>query len=72
MEGIDPKLLAKLKEEVQKKLVQRERECVEFWLSELQKIYQKQHRTLEDLKADLRILLDKMKNRLEVIKTKGY
>jgi uncharacterized coiled-coil protein SlyX len=52
--------------------VQRERECVEFWLSELQKIYQKQHRTLEDLRADLRILLDKMKNRLEVIKTKGY
>jgi hypothetical protein len=72
MEGIDPKLLAKLKEEVQKKLVQRERECVEFWLYELQKIYQKQHRTLEDLRADLRILLDKMKNRLEVIKTKGY
>jgi hypothetical protein len=72
MEGIDPKLLAKLKEEVQKKLVQRERECVEFWFSELQKIYQKQHRTLEDLRADLRILLDKMKNRLEVIKTKGY
>jgi hypothetical protein len=72
MEGIDSKLLAKLKEEVQKKLVQRERECVEFWLYELQKIYQKQHRTLEDLRADLRILLDKMKNRLEVIKTKGY
>jgi hypothetical protein len=24
------------------------------------------------LRADLRILLDKMKNRLEVIKTKGY
>jgi len=72
MEGIDPKLLAKLKEEVQKKLAQRERECVEFWLAELQRVYQKQHRTLEDLKAELRLLIDKMRKRLDVIKTKGY
>lgn len=72
MEGLDPKILQKLKEKVQKELAQRERECIEFWLSEIAKIYQKNHKTLEELKSDLRIFMDKMKNRLEILKTKGY
>ncbi len=72
MEGLDPKMLAKLKERIQKELAQRERETIEFWHAEMLKIYQKNHKTLEDLKSDLRLYLDKMKNRLEVLKTKGY
>lgn len=72
MEGLDPKLLQKLKEKVQKELAQREKECVEFWLGEILKVYQKNHRTLEELKSDLRLYIDKMKNRLETLKTKGY
>ncbi|MGC8871682.1 MAG: hypothetical protein ACP5QC_02220 [Caldimicrobium sp.] len=72
MEGIDPKILQKLKEKVQKELVNKEKECIEFWLSEITKIYQKNHKTLEELKSDLRFFMDKMKNRLEILKTKGY
>ena len=72
MEGIDPKILQKLKEKVQKELLNKERECIEFWLSEITKIYQKNHKTLEELKSDLRFFMDKMKNRLEILKTKGY
>lgn len=72
MEGIDPKLLQKLKEKVQSELANRERECIEFWLAEIQKIYQKRHGSLEELKAELRLYIDKMKNRLEILKTKGY
>ncbi|MGC8966071.1 MAG: hypothetical protein ACP5KO_04650 [Caldimicrobium sp.] len=72
MEGIDPKILQKLKEKVQKELLNKERECIEYWLSEITKIYQKNHKTLEELKSDLRFFMDKMKNRLEILKTKGY
>jgi hypothetical protein len=72
MEGIDPKLLQKLKEKVQKELLNKERECIEYWLSEITKIYQKNHKTLEELKSDLRFFMDKMKNRLDILKTKGY
>ncbi len=71
MEGLDPKLLAKLKDRVKKELVQKEKETIEYWLEELQKVYQKNHQTLAELKSDLRKFMDRMKNRLEVIKTKG-
>lgn len=72
MEGIDPKVLQKLKAKVQKELRDRERECVEYWLEELLKIYQKKHATLEELKSELRLYIDKMRNRLDILKTKGY
>lgn len=72
MDRMDPKVLQKLKEKVQRELNQRERECVEFWLEEILKIYQKKHATLEELKSELRLYIDKMKNRLEILKTKGY
>jgi molybdopterin converting factor small subunit len=71
MEGLDPKLLARLKERVKKELVQKEKETIEYWLEELQRVYQKNHQTLAELKSDLRKFMDRMRNRLEVIKTKG-
>ena len=72
MEGLDPKILARLKEKIQKELVQRERETVEYWLNELLKVYQKKHQTLAEFKAEIRQYIDRMKNRLEVLKTGGY
>jgi siroheme synthase (precorrin-2 oxidase/ferrochelatase) len=72
MEGLDPKILARLKEKIQKELAQRERETVEYWLNELLKVYQKNHQTLAEFKAEIRQYIDRMKNRLEVLKTRGY
>ena len=72
MEGLDPKLLAKLKEKVQRELVQKEKETIEYWMNELLKVYQKNHQTLAEFKAEIRSYIDKMKNRLEVLKTRGY
>lgn len=71
MEKIDPKLLAKLREKFQKELVQKEREILEYWLEELIKVYQKNHPTLAEFKAEIRQFIDRMKNRLEIIKTRG-
>ncbi|PMP66490.1 MAG: hypothetical protein C0190_05580 [Thermodesulfobacterium geofontis] len=72
LEGIDPKLLSKLKEVFQRELVQREKETLEYWMNELIKVYQKNHQTLAEFKADIRKYIDRMRNRLEVIKTKGF
>ncbi len=72
MEGLDPKLLARLKERVQKELVQKEKETIEYWMNELLKVYQRNHQTLAEFKAEIRTFIDKMKNRLEVLKTRGY
>lgn len=72
MEGLDPKILNKIKQKVQEEIVKRERETVEYWLGELIKVYQKNHQTLAEFKADIRQFIDRMKNRLEVLKTKKY
>ncbi len=72
MEGIDSKILNRLKEKVQKELTQREIETIEYWLKELMKVYQKNHPTLAELKTDIRKYMDRMKNRLEILKTKGF
>lgn len=71
MEKLDPKLLAKLKEKFQRELIQKERETLEYWLEELIKIYQKNHPTLAEFKAEIRQFIDRMKNRLEIIRTRG-
>ncbi len=71
MEGLDTKLLAKLKDRVKRELVQKEKETIEYWLKELQKVYQKNHQSLAELKSDLRRFIDRMKNRVETIKTRG-
>jgi len=72
MEGLDPKLLNKLKQKVQKELAEKEKETIEYWMNELLRVYQKNHQTLAEFKAEIRSFIDKMKNRLEVLKTRGY
>lgn len=72
MEGLDPKVLNKIKQKVQEEIAKKEREAVEYWLTELIKVYQKNHQTLAEFKADIRQFIDRMKNRLEVLKTKKY
>ncbi|QJA06122.1 hypothetical protein FVE67_04615 [Thermosulfurimonas marina] len=68
---MDPKLLENLKRKVQQELVNREREVLEYWLAELEKVYRRKHQTLAELKSELHLLMEKMKKRLSVIQTKG-
>lgn len=68
---MDPRLVETLKRKVQKELVNREREVLEYWLLELEKVYARKHQSLAELKSELRLLMDRMKRRLEVIQTKG-
>ena len=71
MSQLDRKTLEQLKHKVQQELVKREIESLEYWLNELSKIYQRGHQTLTELKSDLRHFLDRMKNRINTLKTRG-
>ncbi len=68
---MDARLLESLKKKVQRELANREAETLEYWIAELEKVYNRKHQSLAELKSELRLLLDRMKRRLEVIRTRG-
>ncbi len=72
MAQLDRRLVEQLKRQVQAELAKKEAECVEYWLQELQKVYARKHQTLSELKAELKQLMEKMKNRIQVVKTRGF
>ncbi len=69
--NLDRKLLEQIKKKVQEELVKKEMESLEYWLGELQKVYSRGHQSLPELKSDLRQFMDRMKNRIQTLKTKG-
>ncbi len=60
--------MEQLKKKVQEELASREIQVTEFWLEELNRIYAKRNLTLEALREEIRLLIEKMKNRLRVVK----
>ncbi len=72
MSQLDRRLIEQLKKQVQEELAKKEAECVEYWLAELQKIYNRRHQTLSELKSELRHFMERMKNRIQVIRTRGF
>ncbi|WP_022853850.1 hypothetical protein [Thermodesulfatator atlanticus] len=68
---MDRKLLEQLKKKVQEELVKKEIESLEYWLLELQKVYAKKHQSLPEFKADIKNFMERMKNRIQTLKTKG-
>ncbi|WP_456434466.1 hypothetical protein [Thermosulfuriphilus sp.] len=64
----DKRLMEQLKKKVQEELASREIQVTEFWLEELNRIYAKRNLTLEALREEIRLLIEKMKNRLRVVK----
>ncbi len=71
MKELDPKLLEKIKKRIERELVLKEKETIEYWMTELEMVYKKNHQTLAEFKSDIRAFIDRMRNRIEVIKTKG-
>ncbi len=71
MTQLDRRLVEQLKRQVQAELAKKEIECLEYWLQEIQKVYARKHQTLPEFKAELRQLMERMKNRLQVVRTRG-
>ncbi|MFH0810205.1 MAG: hypothetical protein V2A77_07020 [Pseudomonadota bacterium] len=69
MPQIDKEFLARMKQEVEGRLAQKEYESVEYWLARVTEIHDRRHSSLAALQVDLRTLQEKMRNRLKAIKS---
>jgi len=70
MPQIDEKtLIAGLKKKVEKELVDRELDVLEFWKGEVEKLSQRKSEGLGSLQLDLKNLLHRMENRIKILKT---
>jgi Skp family chaperone for outer membrane proteins len=65
---MDKTVLAEMQRKVQKEMVDRERRLLEYWRSELEKIYQKRHNNLATLQLEIKGLLDRMENRMRILR----
>ena len=60
-----------MQRKIEKQLVQKEIEVVEFWQQEVDKLLHKKSESLSALLQEFGELSKKMKNRLEVVKRSG-
>lgn len=63
--NIDQTFARQMRERVEKELAARERECLEYWSLEIERILKRRHRELAGLQNDLQGLLARMNTRLE-------
>jgi hypothetical protein len=65
---MDKTLLAEMQKRVQKEMNERERRLLEYWRGELEKVHRKRHEGLAALQLDLKGLLDRMDNRIRLLR----
>ncbi len=65
---LDPKIVRKMKEEVEKRLLLNELKVLEYWRGELEKVLKKA-KTLSGVMNDMASLIKKIENREKVIKS---
>lgn len=69
--AMDRELMARLKREVDERLVAREAETIEYWLGQLSGAYERKHANLAALQVELQALMEKMRTRLKALKSYG-
>jgi hypothetical protein len=69
---IDEKaLISELKKKVEKELVERELSVLEFWKGEVEKLSHKRAESLGSLQIDLKNLVQRLENRIRILKKGG-
>ena len=68
---MDKAFVEQMQKKIEKQLVQKEIEVVEFWQQEVDKLLHKKSESLSALIQEFGELSKKMKNRLEVVKRSG-
>ncbi|MEW5947853.1 MAG: hypothetical protein AB1711_00370 [Thermodesulfobacteriota bacterium] len=68
MQTMDKVFVEQMKRKVENELREREIQAIEYWLSELIKIYEKRHQQMADLQVDIQNLVAKMRTRLKTLK----
>jgi hypothetical protein len=68
---MDKAFVEQMQRKIEKQLVQKEIEVVEFWQQEVDKLLHKKTESLSALLQEFGELSKKMKNRLEIVKRSG-
>ena len=68
---MDKVFVEQMQRKIEKQLVQKEIEVVEFWQQEVDKLLHKKSESLSALLQEFGELSKKMKNRLEIVKRSG-
>jgi hypothetical protein len=64
---LDVALIRQMNQRVQEELIKKEREVVQYWLGEIQRLADKRHQDLSGLQIDLKALVQKIQNRLKML-----
>lgn len=67
--ALDQALIRQMTERVQEELIKKERETVQYWLGELERLLEKRHRDMASLQVDLTALRQRFQNRLKMLKS---
>ncbi|MBW2060605.1 MAG: hypothetical protein JRI95_03470 [Deltaproteobacteria bacterium] len=67
--SVDQKFIRQMQAKVRQELAEKERECVEYWQADLEKVLKRHHQDLAGLESDLKRILAKMNNRLKKLET---
>lgn len=65
---MDKPLLAEIRKKVQKEMIERERRLLEYWKGEVEKVHLKRHESLAALQLDLKGLIERMENRIRILR----
>ena len=68
---MDKAFVEQMQRKIEKQLVQKEIEVLEFWQEEVEKLLHKKSESLSALLQEFGELSKKMKNRLEIVKRTG-
>jgi hypothetical protein len=64
----DKALWDQIKKRIQREMADRERQAVDYWKRELEKIYRRRHEGLAPLLVEMKGLLERMENRIRILK----
>ncbi len=66
--GVDRTVLAEMQKRLQREMAERERKTVEYWRTEVEKIYKRRHENMASLQIELKNLMDRMDNRIKILR----
>ncbi len=61
---VDQAFIRQMQKKVEQELAAKERECIMYWSSEMEKILKRRHQDLASMENDLQRILTRMRNRL--------
>ena len=65
--NMDQRFVAEMRKKLEKELIEKERECLTYWQTEVQKIIKRHHQDMAGFQNDVKKLYERMENRLKIL-----